>query len=126
MEGHHGVYGEPCRDGGSHARLDGNLTRSPAGHRSAHTPGGFGSVRVPCKSLDLGVGYGVDLGAAGSSDGIPCAFNRRRGPNLGCRRLAGAAMAVLALVRDLSRGQVRVSIIIPTHNEASAIARVLA
>jgi glycosyltransferase involved in cell wall biosynthesis len=35
-------------------------------------------------------------------------------------------MAVLALVRDLSRGLVRVSVIIPTHNEASAIARVLA
>jgi glycosyltransferase involved in cell wall biosynthesis len=35
-------------------------------------------------------------------------------------------MAVLAVVCDLSRGQVRVSIIIPTHNEASAIARVLA
>jgi glycosyltransferase involved in cell wall biosynthesis len=35
-------------------------------------------------------------------------------------------MAVLAVVCDLSRSRVRVSIIIPTHNEASAIARVLA
>jgi glycosyltransferase involved in cell wall biosynthesis len=35
-------------------------------------------------------------------------------------------LAILAVVCDLSRGQLRVSIIIPTHNEASAIARVLA
>jgi glycosyltransferase involved in cell wall biosynthesis len=35
-------------------------------------------------------------------------------------------MAVFAVVCDLSRSRVRVSIIIPTHNEASAIAHVLA
>jgi glycosyltransferase involved in cell wall biosynthesis len=43
---------------------------------------------------------------------------------VGRRRVAGAAVAVRAVVGDLS--QVRVSVIIPTHNEASAIGRVLA
>ena len=40
--------------------------------------------------------------------------------------MAGAAVAVLAVVDDLSPSQVRVSVIIPTRNEGSAISRVLA
>jgi glycosyltransferase involved in cell wall biosynthesis len=35
-------------------------------------------------------------------------------------------VAIIAVVGDLSQRQVRVSVIIPTHNEASAISRVLA
>jgi len=45
---------------------------------------------------------------------------------VGRRRVAGAAVAVRAVVADLKRGQVRVSVIIPTHNEGLSIGRVLA
>jgi glycosyltransferase involved in cell wall biosynthesis len=40
--------------------------------------------------------------------------------------VAGATLAILSVVVDLSRCPVRVSVIIPTHNEAQAIERVLA
>jgi len=86
------------RHGGSDASHDRNLNRSPAGHRSAHTPGGFCGVRVPHQPLDLGVGHLVDLGTAGPVTLIACAFCRKRGPNLGCRRMAGATLAVLSVV----------------------------
>src|SRR5712691_2626091 len=48
------------------------------------------------------------------------------GPDLGRGRVAGAAEAILPVVVILSQGQVRVSVIIPTRNEASAISHVLA
>ena len=98
VEGRHGIYGKPCRDGGSHASHDRDLTRNSTGHRSAHTPGGFCGVRVPRQPLGLGVGHVVDLGAAGSRNRINWAFNRTRGPNLGRRRLAGAAQAYFSVV----------------------------
>jgi glycosyltransferase involved in cell wall biosynthesis len=65
------------------------------------------------------------MGTARSGPRIARAFCGKRGPSLGRRRVAGAAVAVLSVV-DLSQTQARVSVVIPTYNEASAISRVLA
>ena len=45
---------------------------------------------------------------------------------MGRGRMAGSAMAVSPVVADLIQRPVRVSVIIPTHNEAQSIGRVLA
>jgi len=55
----------------------------------------FGFLAQP---LDLGVGHLVDLGATCPVTLIACAFCRKRGPNLGCRWMAGATLAVLSVV----------------------------
>ena len=118
--------GEPCRDGSSDAGDGRDLVRRAARHRSVHAPRGFCSVPVPRQPLDVGVGHGMDLGTAGSCPRIAGARDRTRRPSLGRRRLAGAALAERPVVVDLSQDPVRVSVIIPTHNEAQAIGRVLA
>ena len=56
-------------------------SRNFARHRPADAPGGFCSVPVPGQPLGLGMGHGVDLGAAGSRAGIACA---RRGTGGSC------------------------------------------
>jgi glycosyltransferase involved in cell wall biosynthesis len=45
---------------------------------------------------------------------------------MGRRRVAGAALAISSVVANLIQRPVRVSVIIPTHNEAQSIGRVLA
>ncbi len=45
---------------------------------------------------------------------------------MGRRRVAGSALAISSVVANLIQRPVRVSVIIPTHNEAQSIGRVLA
>ena len=73
-------------------------SRDPAGRRSADAPGRLCSVSVPGQPLGVGVGHGVDLGAAGSGARIACARGGARRSSVGRRRLAGAALAVLPMV----------------------------
>src|SRR5260370_24997333 len=91
MEVGYGTVGEPCRHGGSDASHDRDLARSPAGHRSAHTPGSFCGVRVPRQPLGLVVGHVMDLGTTGSGARIAPTPGRARSSAMGHRRLAGTA-----------------------------------
>ncbi len=59
------------------------------------------------------------------SAGIACARGGTSGTKVGRRRTAGAAVAVFPVV-VIEPNHVRVSVIIPTHNEAQSIGRVLA
>src|SRR5260370_13262619 len=73
------------------------------------------------------MGHGVDWGTARSGARIGGAGGRGSRSSVGRRRFAGAALAVLPVVVTLlNRDQVRVSVVIPTHNEAQSIGRVLA
>src|SRR5579859_1537201 len=73
------------------------------------------------------MGHGLDLGTARSGARIARARGRAGRSSVGRRRFASAALAVLPVVVILlSRDQVRVSVVIPTHNEAQSIGRVLA
>ena len=106
---------------------DRDLARRPARPRSADAPGRLRSVSVPRQPLDVGVGHGVDLGTAGPGACFARACGGAGRSHVGNRRLAGAAPAVLSLVVTGSQDQVRVSVIIPTRNEAlESIGRVLA
>lgn len=66
----------------------------------------------------------MDLGVAGSGARIAWARGGAGGTNLGRRRVVSAAMAFIPMVVSLR--PVRVSVIIPTYNEAQSIGRVLA
>jgi len=68
------------------------------------------------------VGHVLDLGAVGSGARIAWARRWAGRSSVGNRRLAGASPTVLSMVVD----RVRVSVVIPTHNEAQSIGRVLA
>src|SRR5579859_7678677 len=73
------------------------------------------------------MGHGLDLGTARSGARIARARGRAGRSSVGRRRFASAALAVLPVVVILlSRDQVRVSVVIPTYNEARSIGRVLA
>src|SRR5450759_831181 len=52
LEGSYGFYGESCRNGGSYAGDDGNLSRDPARRRSADAPGRLCGISVPSQPLD--------------------------------------------------------------------------
>ena len=97
---------------------DRDLSRYPAGHRSVYPPGRIRGVSVSRQPLGFGVGHLMDLGTAGSGDGIARARCRTRRPEVGRGRVAGAAVAIVSVVVDLNQFPVRVSVIIPTHNEA--------
>jgi len=125
VESGHGSGGEQRRDGGSSSSGNRNLARRPPGHRSAHAPGRFCGVLVPYKPLGVGMGHRVDLGTAGSGARLSWARGGARGKSVGHRLVAGAAAAVLSVV-VMSQGSVRMSVIIPTRNQASAFSRVLA
>src|SRR5579862_6630268 len=98
MEGGDGSGGKPRRDGGSHAGRYRDLSRYPAGHRSADKAGRICGVSVSRQPLDFGVGHLVDLGTAGSGDGIAWTGNRKRRPQMGRRRVAGAEVAISSSV----------------------------
>jgi len=53
---------------------------------------------IIAQPLGLGVGHGVDMGAAGSGSRIAGARGGTRGQSLGHRCIAGAAMAVFPMV----------------------------
>src|SRR5438445_8276736 len=116
---------EPCGHGGSRASGDGDLRRDPAGHWPDHPPRRLGRILVPRQPLADGAGHVLDLGIIGSRGGIARARCGTRRSCLGHRRVAGTAAARVSLVVNAGVG-VRVSVIIPTHNEAQAIGRVLA
>ena len=61
-------------------------------------PAAFVAFLYLGESLDVRVGNGVDLGVAGSGDGIACAGGGTCRSNVGRGRVAGAALAVLAVV----------------------------
>lgn len=125
MEGNHGISGKPCFHGCTDAGGDGDITRNSAGDRVGYAAGCVHRISVPYKSLDLGMGHRVDLGIVGSFARCPGACGGARGAALGCGRAAGATASGFALV-VIERNPVRVSVIIPTYNEAQAIGHVLA
>ena len=61
-------------------------------------PVAFVAFLVLGQSLGVGVGHGLDLGTTGSGAGIACARAGTSRTNVGRRRLAGAALAFLAVV----------------------------
>jgi len=101
------------------------LTRSPAPYRSAHTPGSSCGVRVPRQPLGLGVGHLVDSGSCWSrySPRLPFLSEARVEPGVSTDGWRDAGRPPGG--GDLNLGPVRVSVIIPTRNEAQAIGRVL-
>ncbi len=98
---------------------------NPAGRRSAYASGCFCRISVPRQPLGVRMGNGVDMGTAGSGARVACAGGGACRSNVGHRRVAGAAAGRPRRGGDLSEDRVRVSVIIPTHNEAQAIGRVL-
>ena len=65
-------------------------------------PAAFVAFLVPRQPLGLGVRHLMDLGAAGSRARVARARHRTRGPDLGRRRMAGAALAERSVVVGLS------------------------
>jgi hypothetical protein len=125
VEGNHGTGRKPCLHGRADAGGDRDIPRNSAGDRFGYATGRVRGISVPYKSLDLGMGHRVDLGIIGSLARSSGARAGARGPTLGCGFAAGAAASGFALV-VIERNRVRVSVIIPTYNEAQAIGRVLA
>ena len=108
-----------------HAGRHRDLTRSPAGHRPAHAPGRFRGLPVSRQPLGFGVGHRMDLGVAGSGARIAwrSQWDAQVEPGASTRCWHGGALHPRG---GDQRTHVRVSVIIPTHNEAQAIGRVLA
>ena len=75
--------------------------------------------------MDFGVGYSVDMGAVGSGDGFARARRGSSRAHLGAGCFLVAQAAIFSVV-VANGGKVRVSVIVPTRNEAEAIGRVLA
>src|SRR6266571_3544546 len=125
MEVGSGFHVEPCGHGSSRASSDRDFGGDPAGDRPDHAARRLGRIFVPRQPVGDGVGHVLDLGTIGSRGGIARARCGTRRPYLGRRRVAGAPEPLVAVV-VIRANLLRVSVIIPTHNEAEAIGRVLA
>src|SRR6266852_9010792 len=118
------VYVKPCGHDSSRASGDGTFHWDTAGHRPAYASSRLRRIPLPRQPLGLGIGYVMDLGTTGSGRRIIRARGGTRRSCVGYRRVAGTAAPGVPVV--VIRICVRVSVIIPTHNEAQAIGRVLA
>src|SRR5207248_8775254 len=88
----------------------------------ARTPDATGvrrGRRVPHEPLGVRVGYRLDLGAARAAVDRVCRRHRRSRPLLGPRRAPGTEAS------EQSAVVIRISVVIPTRNEAASIGRVL-
>ena len=102
MEVGHVVGGKPRRDGGSHAGPDRDRSGRSARHWSVHPTGRIHCILVSQQPLGLGVGHLMDMGTAGSGTRVARTGNWKRRPQMGRGLLAGATVAIGAVVVDLS------------------------
>ena len=125
MEGSYGFHGESCRDGGPHASNDRNLvsaillvvgllTRPVAFlaflYLASLWMSEWGTAWIWELLVPVLASLALAVGRAGREWGVDAILARRS--------------AVLPMVVTLSKHQVRVSVVIPTRNEAQSIGRV--
>src|SRR5260370_21566739 len=125
MEECYGLGRSSCIGGRTASGSNRNFPWCAVGARPFYSSGCTRRFCVPDEPVDFGVGNRVDMGAVGSGDGFACASRGSSRPHLGPGCIPVAQATILSLV-VANGGQVRVSVIIPTRNEAQAIGRVLA
>src|ERR1700756_3172136 len=98
MEECYGLGCSSCIGGRTASGSNRNFPWCAAAARSVHSSGRARCVCIPLEPVGFGVGYGVDMGAVGSNDGLACAVCGDGGPHLGRGCILIAQATVVALV----------------------------